>query len=55
MEKKKYIVPAIATIEVDGESLLLTASGQPGEEVGHGSNMAPSYGEEWYSDYNEEY
>ena len=48
MEKKKYIVPAIATIEVDGESLLLTVSGQPGEEVDYGSNAAPSYGGEWY-------
>ena len=55
MEKKKYIAPAITTIEVDSESTLLSISGQPGEEVDSGSNAAPAYqGElEWDSDEEE--
>lgn len=54
MEKKKYIAPAITAIEVDSENLLLTISGQPGEEVGSGSNAAPAYRYVWYSDFEED-
>ena len=58
MKKKEYISPAITTIEMNGDNLLLNTSGQLGEEVDCGSNAAPAYGEvweqdDWYDDYDD--
>lgn len=38
MKKKSYAAPHIIVVELEGAATLLSTSGEPGEEVGGGSN-----------------
>ena len=54
MEKKQYISPTIAVIELAGECQLLAGSDHLGEETDHGSCAAPAYRGAWDLDEQDE-